>query len=225
MCRWISPDSIEYLEPKSINGLNLYCYCYNNPISCYDPSGHSSLLIGLLIFTGAMTLGGAIYGGVSAGMAGGDVGDVFVGVGKGAWRDMRNIKWNPFNADVNKVMESNHISFYRGAPVFQVNDMGGSMSLGIIFFDKSQKVEVLMHERGHNTQLMSMGLVNYLIQIAIPSPWKNGDETPCELSASILGDSKLADKYSYKQKRQAYYYLRACFPIINIYNIIQYIFY
>lgn len=31
-----------------------------------------------------MTLGGAIYGGVSAGMAGGDVGDIFAGIGKGA---------------------------------------------------------------------------------------------------------------------------------------------
>lgn len=30
-----------------------------------------------------MTLGGAIYGGVSAGMASGDVGDVFAGIGKG----------------------------------------------------------------------------------------------------------------------------------------------
>ena len=29
LCRWISPDSIEYLDPQSINGLNLYCYCYN----------------------------------------------------------------------------------------------------------------------------------------------------------------------------------------------------
>lgn len=29
-------------------------------------------------------MGGAIYGGVSAGMAGGDVGDVFAGIGKGA---------------------------------------------------------------------------------------------------------------------------------------------
>lgn len=31
-----------------------------------------------------MTLGGAIYGGVSAGMANGDVSDVFTGIGKGA---------------------------------------------------------------------------------------------------------------------------------------------
>jgi len=40
LCRWISPDSIEYLDPESINGLNLYCYCYNNPIMYADPSGH-----------------------------------------------------------------------------------------------------------------------------------------------------------------------------------------
>lgn len=30
---FISPDSIEYLDPKSINGLNLYCYCMNNPVN------------------------------------------------------------------------------------------------------------------------------------------------------------------------------------------------
>ncbi|MFR7881842.1 MAG: RHS repeat-associated core domain-containing protein [Christensenellales bacterium] len=39
--RWISPDSIEYLDPSSINGLNLYVYCMNDPINYCDPSGHS----------------------------------------------------------------------------------------------------------------------------------------------------------------------------------------
>ncbi len=38
--RFISPDTIEYLDPISINGLNLYTYCLNNPIMCADPSGH-----------------------------------------------------------------------------------------------------------------------------------------------------------------------------------------
>ncbi|MBS5852283.1 MAG: RHS repeat-associated core domain-containing protein [Staphylococcus sp.] len=33
LCRWISPDDIEYLDPESVNGLNLYCYCFNNPVS------------------------------------------------------------------------------------------------------------------------------------------------------------------------------------------------
>ena len=49
LCRFISPDDVSYLDPSTINGLNLYCYCYNNPISYADPSGHSAILIGLII--------------------------------------------------------------------------------------------------------------------------------------------------------------------------------
>ncbi len=32
-------DSIDYLDYESINGLNLYCYCGNNPVMGYDPYG------------------------------------------------------------------------------------------------------------------------------------------------------------------------------------------
>ncbi len=32
-------DDISYLDPESINGLNLYAYCGNNPIMGYDPNG------------------------------------------------------------------------------------------------------------------------------------------------------------------------------------------
>ena len=39
-CRFISPDNIEYLDSNSINGLNLYTYCGNNPIMYVVPSGH-----------------------------------------------------------------------------------------------------------------------------------------------------------------------------------------
>jgi len=49
-CRWISPDDIKYLDPESVNGLNLYCYCMNNPIMYVDPSGHFPIL-GLIIGT------------------------------------------------------------------------------------------------------------------------------------------------------------------------------
>ena len=37
--RFINADSLEYLDPKSINGLNLYAYCRNNPIMHIDPMG------------------------------------------------------------------------------------------------------------------------------------------------------------------------------------------
>ena len=39
--RFISPDSIDYLDPVAINGLNLYAYCGNNPVMYVDPSGNS----------------------------------------------------------------------------------------------------------------------------------------------------------------------------------------
>ena len=39
--RFISPDSIDYLNNESVDGLNLYAYCGNNPVNRFDPSGHA----------------------------------------------------------------------------------------------------------------------------------------------------------------------------------------
>ena len=58
----MSPDSLEYLEPEDLGGLNLYSYCNNNPVNYYDPSGH---FIALLI---ASIVGFAVLGGVAAGL-------------------------------------------------------------------------------------------------------------------------------------------------------------
>ena len=59
LCRFISPDDIEYLDPESINGLNLYCYCLNNPISYADPSGHFVITTAALI-AGLVAVGKAM---------------------------------------------------------------------------------------------------------------------------------------------------------------------
>jgi RHS repeat-associated protein len=47
--RWLSPDDIEYLDPQSINGLNLYAYCFNNPVMYKDSNGHYPEIIGVLM--------------------------------------------------------------------------------------------------------------------------------------------------------------------------------
>ena len=49
--RFISPDSVDYLDPASINGLNLYAYCGNDPVNNVDPTGHFAIsaIIGIII--------------------------------------------------------------------------------------------------------------------------------------------------------------------------------
>ena len=39
--RFLNMDSIEYADPETINGLNLYAYCGNNPIIAVDPYGNN----------------------------------------------------------------------------------------------------------------------------------------------------------------------------------------
>jgi len=53
--RFMSADSINYLDPSSGQGLNLYAYCGNNPVMYTDPSGN-------LLLTFAATIGLAIIG-------------------------------------------------------------------------------------------------------------------------------------------------------------------
>ena len=78
LCRFISPDDIEYLDAKSVNGLNLYCYCLNNPIMYVDPDGHmpkwaqwvvGGLAVAGLIVATVLTCGAAGAGAAAVGTA------------------------------------------------------------------------------------------------------------------------------------------------------------
>ena len=53
--RFISPDDSSYLDPETPNGLNLYCYCNNDPVNYVDPSGHFGF--GAVALIGAGVLG------------------------------------------------------------------------------------------------------------------------------------------------------------------------
>ena len=44
-CSIKSSTSNYDLAPKNVNGLNLYCYCSNDPVNFVDPSGHDIVMI------------------------------------------------------------------------------------------------------------------------------------------------------------------------------------
>ena len=95
-CRFLNMDSVEYADPQTLNGLNLYAYGLNNPVMFLDPTGHfaiASLLISMAL--GALASGiisaatqlfttgeidpakvavSALFGGASAGLS-------FIGIG------------------------------------------------------------------------------------------------------------------------------------------------
>ena len=70
--RFISPDDTAYIDSETPNGLNLYCYCNNDPVNYADPSGHApkwweSMLIGVGVIAVAALISAAIL--CSAGSA------------------------------------------------------------------------------------------------------------------------------------------------------------
>ena len=63
--RFISPDSTSYIDPQNVNGLNVYCYCNNDPVNYADPSGHFPVLAVILGITAVVGFGLSV-GGVAA---------------------------------------------------------------------------------------------------------------------------------------------------------------
>ena len=115
----------------------------------------------------------------------------------GIREDMKLIRFCPFNSDGEAALRSRKVTFYKGVPVFRPN-IKRSGSMAIILLDRRDDLNDLKHERGHNWQLMSMGIATYLIAVAIPSPamlgrWAregNYYGAPWEAIADILGGAE-----------------------------------
>ncbi len=81
--RFINADSLEYLDPETIGGLNLYAYCGNNPVMGVDPEGHMPqwMKTALVVVAGAAVIAG--IAGITV-LTGGTVAPVLVGAALGA---------------------------------------------------------------------------------------------------------------------------------------------
>ncbi len=196
--RFISADSIEYLDPETLGGLNLYAYCGNNPVMGIDPEGNvwwnpfswNWGNIGKVIGGGLLALAGAAVTlfslpdalvrpgagfitqiGFSMMMYGGFVvGSVF---DSQINADMEAINWNPFNPDAGLAASSKKVSFYQGVPVIRVDlpEQRSGSFLGI-WLVGSNSANTIKHEWGHTIQQGIMGWAKYLTMVGLPS-WKH----------------------------------------------------
>ena len=84
--RFITIDGIEYIDPETINGLNLYAYCGNNPVMAVDPNGTAKWWQWLLFGIGAALVVAAavVLTVATGGAATGLLGAIAVGAAKGA---------------------------------------------------------------------------------------------------------------------------------------------
>jgi hypothetical protein len=65
-CRWLNADDTAYLSTETIDGLNLFVYCGNNPVMHKDPSGHFVTFAAAIAAIVAGAIIGAFYGYITA---------------------------------------------------------------------------------------------------------------------------------------------------------------
>ena len=132
--RFMNIDGIEYLAPETVNGLNLYAYCGNNPVMGVDPNGTSWWSsFKKVVKNVAKVVGGAMLAVVGAA---GAIGSLAISAIPGSGfvtqaalttttygmamigsvfdsqiqADMDAIGWDPFNSDPNKIVGDPNIA-------------------------------------------------------------------------------------------------------------------
>ncbi len=223
--RFISVDDTIYLAPDTLNGLNLYAYCGDNPIMRTDHNGTSWESFKRKVKSFFTKVGSAISHVftklVQAYVSFQTYKLMCIGAifSKSIRADMNRIGWNPFNTNVDAVLSSSSVSFYKGVPVFRYdNDRSGTFFVIMLQRDFGNlslegRRDVVRHERGHIDQLMSMGMIAYGLFIGIPS-WKEfGDydkntgsyyNAPWEAMADIYGGTSRTHASQYDEDAEDY---------------------
>ena len=174
MGRFISPDSIAYLFPETINGLNVYAYCLNNPVMCSDPYGTTAwwewllLGLGLVVIIAAAVVATVATGGaalIAGGIAiGGAISGLFNIVGQGLTNGWSNINIGQVGTSM----------LFGGTLGGFGSVMGGGISIG-----GSLALAGGGTVGSGNTILQGalFGLIGYLFAKWIPGSWPGDDPT------------------------------------------------
>ena len=127
--RFISPDDTAYLDAESANGLNLYTYCYNDPINYADPSGRLAITTTAII---AGSLFGLVIGASSSVVA-------QLEEHNGDWRQ---INWGEVAFDgvfgvINGGLAASGINIWLSAGLGAALGFGSSVGKDYLFNDKN----------------------------------------------------------------------------------------
>ena len=163
--RFINADTPNYLEPKTINGLNLYAYCGNNPIMRIDE-------LGTAWYDKAWDWINTISGFLNPISTITAIGSIIVAALDGRWGDVvddwNNGCLNVFNQSDSTALKAKVVGFYKGSTMVRHN-LNGTFSIsGTIWAQSGIASITLNHEHGHLIQEKLLGPL-YLFNIAIPS--------------------------------------------------------
>ena len=150
MGRWINADSVVAGIGENLLGYNMFAYCFNNPVNMMDNSGHWPQWIKDAVDW---------------------VNDnIIQPVSKVIKNVNEDIKaYDTKNESEKKVFSSHYFSNYKGSLVIKT-PFDASFSFGVIGLSKSQQnSDTLKHEYGHTVQLKNKGVVDYTMDVAIPS--------------------------------------------------------
>ena len=247
--RFITIDDVSYLAPDTINGLNLYAYCGNNPVMNVDPNGTDWWnpfswdwgTIGRTIVRGVVAIGERIIGAAVSSLGSGLALQVavstisYVGMAIGAIfsedirSDMNRIHWNPFNSNEELVLESKYVSFYKGVPIFRSQKSREQVRPGSFFgilLPKGSSIDDVRHEWGHIPQLIMMGPILFGITVAIPSGFEWGEwgdyyYAPWETFADVVGGVVSREHTPERKKRAFKYFILSYFFGLGAYFMVK----
>ena len=215
--RFMTIDSISYLNPNVINGLNLYAYCGNNPVMGVDPNGNAWWnpfswdwgKVGDFFDSTAQKIKTSVSSIKSQVKA--SIVSLAVDISRSKLgtfvrylaTDIRNYDIN--NTDPQKVIDAHYFSAYKGQfavklPIGEDAFSFGIMGIGNDIDDikNTEHINTILHEYGHYLQLQEMGWWNYICDVAIPSVTGNRLESKGKLKVGGTAINYYSQPWEYE---------------------------